>query len=194
MHVEHETIPVWPLQPTKPRQASRFRMSYPGTLQILLDELEKAGTRRVTLQTGVEFRHVRRDGWPRADAAKPPHPGVVLTFQTWRGEQFYPCDEFETWQANLHAIAKTLEALRDVDRWGATKGRQYQGMAKALPAGDGQGSREQAEQLIRRLAGTPNGSVKETYRIAVRRCSPDVGGDEATFRQLKDAYEQWCWE
>lgn len=38
------------------------------------------------------------------------------------------------WQANIRAIAKTLEHLRDLDRWGVTKrGEQYTGW-KALPA------------------------------------------------------------
>lgn len=46
-----------------------------------------------------------------------------------------PISDREDWHHNVRAIALTLEALRAVDRYGATEtGQQYSGF-KALPAG-----------------------------------------------------------
>ena len=46
----------------------------------------------------------------------------------------YPCDKYSNWQANLRAIALSLEALRAEDRYGVTRrAEQYKGWAKLLP-------------------------------------------------------------
>lgn len=36
-------------------------------------------------------------------------------------------DAYDAWQHNVRAIAMTLKALRDMERWGATQGKQYAG-------------------------------------------------------------------
>lgn len=39
----------------------------------------------------------------------------------------FATDAYEFWQHNVRAIAKSLQALRDLERWGATQGKQYAG-------------------------------------------------------------------
>jgi hypothetical protein len=51
-----------------------------------------------------------------------------------KGRAVFATDAYGTWQMNVRAIAKTLEALRAADRYGATQGRQYAGFAGALTA------------------------------------------------------------
>jgi hypothetical protein len=97
-------------------------------------------------------------------------------------------DRFTKWESNLRAIAKHLENLRHAGMYGVGEdGQQYQGW-KALPAGDGAGSRESAERLIRGLAGAENGAIEDAYRQAVRRCHPDTGGTRETFDALQAAW------
>ena len=57
-----------------------------------------------------------------------------VAFDTKGGPLLFVCGRFTTWQDNLRAIAKTMEALRAVKRWGATQSdEQYTGF-RALPA------------------------------------------------------------
>lgn len=189
MHIEHETLGAWPFPPTKNRRASQFRMAYPGTLEKLRDELERISAREISLQTGIPYRHVRMDGFPRADAPKPVFPGVILAFVVKAGDLVYPCDTYTDWQSNLHAIGLTLEALRALDRYGAAGGRQYTGFRKALPPGDGLGSREHAALLLRTLSGIAVGPIEDAYKAAVRKHHTDVGGDRETFDRIQAAWE-----
>lgn len=50
------------------------------------------------------------------------------------GRMVLATDVCEDWMHNVRSIALTLEALRAVDRYGATQGRQYAGFAGALTA------------------------------------------------------------
>lgn len=53
------------------------------------------------------------------------------------GRAVFATDQYEKWEHNVRAIALTLEALRAVDRYGATQGRQYAGFMQQLTAGAG---------------------------------------------------------
>jgi hypothetical protein len=47
----------------------------------------------------------------------------------------FATDAYEDWQHNVRAIALTLEALRAVDRYGTTGGRQYAGFRQLTAGG-----------------------------------------------------------
>lgn len=81
----------------------------------------------------------------------------------------YATDVFTDWRDNVRAIAKGLEALRAVDRWGVAKrGQQYAGFA-LLTAGPGK--EERGRQLV-----AQHGSVT----AALRATHPDTGGEGAS--------------
>lgn len=192
------------------RQFSPFRRATSGyrrdevplgdTLQLLERELKALGCRdEAVLQVAVRERDIRLDGGIRADA-KPEHPGVILNFKSRHGELSYACDTFRTWQSNLRAIAKGLEALRLVDRYGVGNGAQYTGY-RALGAGTPMPvapkmSVEQAARFIADHCSTPataeaiaaGGKAFElSYRAAAKRLHPDAGGDAAAFQCLQEA-------
>src|SRR5215831_4271915 len=79
-------------------------------------------------------RDIRNDGWPKS-SARPTQPGVILSFTTKQGRIVMPCDSFKDWEANLRAIALSLERLRAADRYGVTteEKEQYIGWLR-LPA------------------------------------------------------------
>src|SRR5205807_7195892 len=83
----------------------------------------------------ITERDLRIDGEVRADA-RLKHPGVIVSFiHPQVGPVIFACDKWTTWQANARGIAKGLEALRLVDRYGITQSfEQYRGW-KALPSG-----------------------------------------------------------
>lgn len=88
------------------------------------------------------------------------------------GRLAYATDMFDSWQDNVRAIALSLEALRAVERWGVSKGRQYTGFA-LLTAGPGK--EDLGRQLVER-----HGGVRE----ALQATHPDTGGETASERDF----------
>ena len=89
------------------------------------------------------------------------------------GRLTYATDQYTERQDNVRAIALSLEALRAVERWGVSKGRQYTGFAQ-LTAGPG------LEGLGRELVER-YGSVA----AAMRATRPDTGGATASARDFQ---------
>ena len=199
----------WPYPPTKPRKTYQFRSTWQDTKRLLVNEADLLGAKLV-----VEFDVVggesafRINGELRANAKAGDFPGVRVSMETRHGPLTYATDRYErswghqklaSWQANVRAIAMSLEALRAVDRHGVTRaGEQYTGW-KQLPPGqpiaapppDDLPTRA-ARLLI--AAGGPANSVGEVlaepalarrlFARAARKHHPDVGGDRVLFERL----------
>jgi hypothetical protein len=169
MQVTFRPLPVWPHKATASRQYARFDTPYPKTLALLEREVGYLGGRDVVIGVGLSERDIRLDGQPRANARAFGHPGVEISFNTRAyGRQTYASDQYVDWQDNVRAIALSLEALRAVERWGVSKGRQYAGFAQ-LTAGPGKEERGRA--LIEQY-GSVNAALRATH--------PDTGGDTAS--------------
>lgn len=156
-------IQRWPgrLRDASTRQDPRFSATWTSTAKLLRREVGMLGADIVVVQLAVEESDLRNDGRLRA-AAKPAHPGVVVSFEARRlGPLSYATDLYrgttvwgghgtrriEGWHANLRAIALGLEALRKVDRYGiASEGQQYVGW-QALGAGTPMGAGGEAPQM-----------------------------------------------
>ena len=129
-------IQQWPGEKTKGRQGSPFRSTYIQTLDLLETELGQLRAREIVLQAFISWNDLRNDGLPKSNAAFS-DPVVILTFESKHGALSYPCDRYADWQANLRAIALSLEALRAVNRYGVTRrAEQYQGWRQIAPASD----------------------------------------------------------
>lgn len=124
----------WPMDFTTPRKASPFKASHRDTLALLSKELRLVDPDDryyppSVLQLALRERDFRvTDGMPRADS-RPEHPGVILNIEPRnRPALSFPCDTYMHWHDNLRAVALTLEALRRIERYGATQtGQQYRG-------------------------------------------------------------------
>ena len=168
MSITFRPLPVWPHAPTPERRDSLFQTAFPQTLRLLEREVEMLGGDVILMGLGLSEADIRRDGRPRA-GARAIHPGVEISFDTRAiGRQTYATDLYYDWQDNVRAIALSLEALRAVERWGVSKGRQYAGFAQ-LTAGPGK--EERGRQLI-----AQHGSVT----AALRATHPDTGGETAS--------------
>lgn len=194
--VTFHPLAAWPHRDTSPRRGPHtFRAGWGDTLTILDRELDHLEAFHVVLQAGFRPQDLRLDGLPRADARPPEHPGVILSFESRVGPQRYASDAHELWEHNVRAIALGLEALRAVDRYGITRsGEQYAGW-KQLTAGSGITSRDQALDLIARLAQVAEHDLRNTnavllrqvYRLALKRAHPDHGGTTDTLAAVRDA-------
>jgi len=200
-----EALDNWPRPDTSPRRSSWvFRTKWDDTLDQLAYEVGQLGGEEITLRLVCDPRDLRKDGMLRSQATVG-HVGVILHIETDDGPLEFGTDAYDGagwnrpgWQANVHAIALSLEKLRAVDRYGVTQRSQYAGF-KALPAGDGLafGSAKQAEDWVRAVAremGFPAGGLdlSRVYRDAARRLHPDAHdkpGDwkPADWEQLQNA-------
>lgn len=206
MDVRFHPLPTWPERstPAEERKSGTFKAGWNDTLDLLDRELRHLDARDIVIQAGLQPADIRVDGWPRANARQPVHPGVIVSFASKHGPLRYATDVFEVWHHNVRAIALGLEALRKVDRYGISqRGEQYTGW-KALGAGRPAvaGEKMTVEDAARLLgdiafaAGSAeslkligNGElIADAYRRAVFRTHPDrPGGDAETFRRVNEA-------
>ena len=179
---------------------SQFRASYQRTLDLLEFELKKIHATDIVVEAGFARQDIRNDGWPR-NGARTTHAGVVLYFRTTEGDLRFPCGTFRTFEANLHAIALTLENLRAIDRYGATAGHQQYLGFKAIAA-PGTAARQwsvdeaaqwlsdaNTEHDISFVAPVQLVTNLEAYRHAYRACAavlhPDRGGKPEAWNELQ---------
>ena len=188
-----------PATPFDARRPSPFTAKWSDTLKLLDRELRHLGVIRPwVLQIDVAQRSINRDGTLSARAI-PTSPAIRVCFDARPslGSMMYPADRYQTWQANVRAVALTLEALRAVDRWGATsRGEQYRGWT-AIAARPADMSREQAAEFIAHWSGlvvTQQAILRDeqtrsaAYRAAAKRAHPDVTGDDGdTMARLNTA-------
>lgn len=208
----------WPgqLRTDAQRKDSPFTASWTDTMELLEREARLLGAREIVLQLAIPDSQIRQDGWPYA-RAQASHPGVTVVLpESDAGRVSFSTDRYNArhytgylagWQANLRAIALSMEALRAADRHGVTQGRQYAGFRELgagtpMPAGDTAMTVEDAARFILERGGVPDMRPSDRgiraviaspvarepfYRKAAKRLHPDAGGDPALFQRLQEA-------
>jgi hypothetical protein len=190
----------WPgVRTTGGRRDATFRATYLQTLDLLEHELSKLRAKEIIIQVeGLTSDDVRNDGRPRAAGWKNGYggPSVIVSFESPKGAISMPCDKFRDWQDNLRAIAKSLEALRMVDRYGVTRGNeQYRGWAKLEAPKNGKMTRAEAIAFLASLHRTPSPdiarldteSLRSICRTAKIENHPDRGGSHEIFVKIGQA-------
>jgi len=168
----------WPR--TRSPKRSRFEVTFARARDELVDEIQRMGGRYVVLSTNVA---VRRDGWPYANQAEPKDPGVAVYFQRGDRQMVFACDRWDRVKDNMRAIAKTIEAMRGIERWGASEMMERAFAAfEALPA----------PKTWRETFGDVRTAddLHRTYREKAKKAHPDAGGSEAAMAELNAHYAQ----
>jgi hypothetical protein len=152
---------------------------------LLLFEIGKMGGTNIVVSTNLPLF---RDGYPITSAMEPSDPGVAVYFRLKGKSMAFACDRFIYVYENIQAIAKTIEALRGIERWGASDmmERAFTGF-KALANGPSEDWREvlgfHSFQEV-----TPK-MVESHYRELVKLHHPDKGGDREVFERVMRARE-----
>lgn len=175
---------------------SPFSAKWPATRDLLLREADHLGALVVVLELALHRQDLRQDGEIRANA-RLGSGKVCVSMDTRHGPMRFACDRYDagslSWQANVRAIALTLEALRSVDRYGAVHtAEQYQGFLAIESNPNGFKSADDALRWVRMhagVAGTDGSNPATAYRAAARQLHPDIGGDPAEFHRLQEAKE-----
>lgn len=192
-------ITKWPQDKIEnPGSKYRFRASWTDTKDKIGRELEKADADPATITLGmfVNPNDVQKNGTRLYADRRPYEPGVILSFRRYGDarEISYPCDAFDFWQANVRAIALSLEKLRQVEQYGVFK---YADIVDrlALPSAEGKATtREQAAATLSAFSHYSPTQIlldseyaKRAYRQAALKTHVDHGGDVYDFEAVQAA-------
>lgn len=181
-----EAYPLtWPLG--RPRQhgreVARFKTTLGKAIENVRYEVDLLGGTAVVISSNLPLR---RDGLPMARAGYIGDCGVAVYFTLRKKPMCFACDRWDRVEDNMQAIAKTIEALRGIERWGSGQmvEQAFTGFI-ALPAPEAwwqvlglkgpDATREQIEHAHRRLAMEHH---------------PDRGGDADRMARINRARDQ----
>ncbi len=166
------TFPEWPYSKRPQPKPSQFKTTYQRSLQRLEEEIGRVGGKEVVIGVVCTPDQLTYGGFPKANF-KVLYRGVEVSFEREGQRLAFRTDTYPLVHDNIHAIALTLEALRAVDRYGATSGaEQYQGFQLASGGPDP----ERGRQLVAEA-----GSIA----TALKRHHPDHKGDPRAFADVQ---------
>lgn len=144
-------------------------------------ELDRLGVGYVTLSTNVELR---LDGLPRSDRGEPADPGAAVYFVLKGRQTVLACDRWDRVADNIIALAKHIEALRGMDRWGVGTAEQAFAGYQALPS-----ALDWREVLGFDESALPDpAEILRAFRRRSKEAHPDTGGSRAAWDRLQAAY------
>lgn len=186
--------PAWPRSDEQTR--SRFGkwnapVSVARGVADVMHELKLLEASGIVISTNIP---VGKQGMPLSDKREPQDPGVAVYFIREGKSQCIPCDKWGRVGDNLRAIAKTIEALRGIERWGAKNmvDAAFQGF-KALPSPEMVMAMPQLRSWHVVLGVSPEAPPevrKAAYRALARMYHPDQGGTRQAWDELQRAAKE----
>lgn len=175
------------------RNNGRYTETAELTISSALDrldfEIERLGVSNPILSTNVE---PRLDGKPRSERGRVEDPGVALWFTLQGHDTVLACDRWDRVADNIAAIAKHIEALRGIERWGVGSLQQAFAGYRALPdTGRTAPAAPAGETDWWEVLGTdraaPWSEIEAKWRELMRAAHPDQGGDPETAKRINAA-------
>lgn len=170
--------------PSSKRFSSNFKQSYDAAQRHLQYELSRMGAKEIIVSTNLRLR---ADGLPYVDELnrKIDDSGVVVYFKHKGVQTSLCCDQYlKVWE-NIYALAKGIEALRGIERWGISDflNRAFTGFT-ALPE-----SKIETWYEVLNISKTATiDEIKSSYRALAKVHHPDMGGTEFQFNRITSAY------
>jgi hypothetical protein len=179
---------AWPMgwQRTRSPRRSPYKLPLEKALQSLTGELRLFRAKDFVVSCNVRPRLA---GLPH-DAVAPKDPAVAVYWEDQQGRpRVMACDAWDSVRANVRAVTLTINALRQIERSGATQllERAFTGFA-ALPA-DATGSWRQVFEWPPEEPVT-SATVATRYRQLARVRHPDGGGTHEALIQLNRARDE----
>lgn len=191
----HTAFPLtWPLH--KPRtehwkiERSAFdrKRSLAAARDLLVNEVKLLGGVDLIISTNIPLR---LDGLPRSGYATPKDAGVAIYFKRRKVDMAFACDRWDRVEDNIYAIAKTIDALRGVARWGTGDMMQaaFTGFAALPPPIVAGMSRPWWDVLgVPQTAGRPE--IEAAYKRLASQNHPDKGGSTAAMTAINQARDE----
>lgn len=169
MRATWRVLPVWPY-PDGRHQDSRFKTTWASSLALLDLEIGRIDGSGVEIGVVAAPEQFSLAGQPKGNF-KVLHPGVEVSFDVpKRGRLTFHTNVFPKIHDNVHAVARGLEALRLVERYGITTAdEQYVGFQQLA---SGAIPNAPDPERGKRLAEAAGG-----LKAAIKAHHPDTGGD-----------------
>lgn len=161
--------------------------------QLVLRELDRLGATDVIISSNMELN---KDGWPAARQRRMTDTGVAVYFMLDGEERCIPADKYHTVEENLHAIGRTIEALRSLERWGTGQIMKaaFRGFTALPPGGDPNSPiYAPAQPWYEVLEVSPTASpeiIRAAFRSKATKAHPDSGGSVEEFNRIKNAHDE----
>lgn len=167
------------------RQRSRFKTGFGMAVRTVIAELGRLGAKNSVVSTNVP---VRRDGLPLASAKRVDDPGVAVYFRYKDHPMVFACDRWDRAEDNIWAVAKTIEALRGIERWGSgdMTDTAFSGF-QALPPPGSTSKRPWRKVLMLNELNNLIVGAEAAYRALARERHPDCGGSADQMAELNAA-------
>lgn len=183
-----EAYPLyWPegWKRSKYRERSKFKTGFGAARNLLFAELGRLGAAKVILSTNVPLRN---DGLPRANVRPDGgDSGCAVYFKRNGKDMVFACDKYTETCDNIYAIAKTIDAMRGIERWGASDmmERAFSGF-KALNATN----HRDWWEVLQVQPGDPRDVIETSFKRLLRERHPDAGGSHDAMAELNIARQQ----
>jgi hypothetical protein len=177
------------------RENAKFEVTFARARDNIVAEVTRLAGKypdpQIVISTNIALR---RDGLPLAGQRQPDDPGVAVYFLYKKRQMSFACDRWRKIEHNMQAIAKTIEALRGIARWGTGDMLEaaFTGFtALPPPPATGPGAPPQAARKHwRDVFGTgvrTRADLQDVYRRLASAYHPDRGGDPAKMAELNAA-------
>jgi hypothetical protein len=177
------------------RERGKFEVSFARARDNIVAEVGRLAGRypdpAIVISTNIALR---KDGLPLANQRQPDDPGVAVYFLYKKRQMSFACDRWEKIEHNMQAIAKTIEALRGIARWGtgdmleaAFTGFTALPPPPAAPPPAGAPPRLRHWRDVFGTGVTNREQLQDVYRRLASAYHPDRGGDVQKMAELNAA-------
>jgi hypothetical protein len=178
------------------RESAKFDVTFARARDNIVAEVGRLAGRfpdpQIVISTNTALR---RDGLPLAGQRAPDDPGVAVYFLYKKRQMSFACDRWLKIEHNMQAIAKTIEALRGIARWGTGDMLEaaFTGFTALPPPGANGPVPAAAKRSWRDVFGTgvrSRADLNDVYRRMAGAFHPDRGGDPAKMAELNAARDE----
>ena len=182
---KHEGVDAFPLSwpqgwpRTRTQERSRFTQTVASARDALFREVALMGGADIVLSSNLALR---LDGLPRSGQPQPADKGVAVYFYRRGRQMSFACDRWDAVEDNIHAIVKTIEAIRGIERWGASEM-----MERAFTAFERLAAPPTCWNVLGLRPNASRAEIDAAYRAKARKAHPDAGGSDAAMAALNRA-------
>lgn len=182
-----EAFPLhWPtgFERAKSKKASAFKTTLAEARDGVIHEIKKLGGKNVIISSSIPLK---RDGQMYGTARPVDGDHGVAVYFTWKNDQYVlACDSYQYIWENLRAIEKSIDAIRGLERWGASDilSRAFTGF-KQLPEANNDWWKVLEVEPFANIA-----TIKSAYKLLIKKYHPDnpETGNEYKFLKIQEAY------
>jgi hypothetical protein len=170
------------------RENAKFDVTFARARDNIIGEVQRLCGRypdpSIVISTNIALR---RDGLPLAGQRQPDDPGVAVYFTYKKRQMSFACDRWRKIEHNMQAIAKTIEALRGIARWGT--GDMLEAAFTGFEALPAPGAKREWWEVLGVPRSSSREAVRQAYRTLASQHHPDRGGSHERMAELNAAQE-----